>query len=134
MYSVLHNICMHVCMCTHTYTHTHTHAHTHTHTYTHTFTHLQYFSDPNLGGFQETLDFCPINFVSNYTTTTSASAHYYNSSRALCQCQHRCMLSIASIISVWTLIVGTHFYLITCRHLVTANDQETFVCCRLTNS
>ena len=35
--------------------------------------------------------------------------------------------------SVWTLIVGTHFYLITCRHFITANDQETSVCCRLTN-
>ena len=41
--------------------------------------------------------------------------------------------AIVSIISVWTLIVDTYFYLITCRHLVTANDQETSVRCRLTD-
>ena len=62
----------------HTNTHTHTRTHTHTpvlHIHTHLLI-LQYFSDPNLGGFQETLDFCPIHLVSNYTTTASASAHY----------------------------------------------------------
>ena len=51
---------------------THRQVHTHAHTFTHTLLILQYFSDPNLGGIVETLDFCPINFVSDYTTTASA--------------------------------------------------------------
>ena len=40
---------------------------------------------------------------------------------------------MVSNVSVWTLIVGAYFYLITCRHLDTANDQETSVCCILTD-
>ena len=127
----------------HTQTSTHTNTHENTRMCTHIPTHLlilQYFSDPNLGGFQETLDFCPIDFVSNYTTTASALVLTIHSSRALCRWWHTyvcggvwCMVSIVSFISVWTLIVGAYFYQITCRHLVTANDQETSVCCRLTD-
>ena len=45
---------------------THRQVHTDAHTFTHTLLTLQYFSDPNLGGIAETLDFCPINFVSDY--------------------------------------------------------------------
>ena len=41
--------------------------------------------------------------------------------------------AIVSSISVWAFIVGTHIYPFTCRHLVTANDQETSVCCILTD-
>ena len=107
----------------HTQTSTHTNTHENTRMCTHIPTHLlilQYFSDPNLGGFQEILDFCPINIVSNYTVT--ASARYYNSSRTL-------EIHISVDINCWY----TYFYLITCRHLVTANDQETSVCCILTD-
>ena len=86
VWGVSSQLCLMYDVCTHAHTNKHTHQHTQTNTRTctHIHTHLlilQYFSDPNLGGVQETLDFCPINIVSNYTVT--ASACYYNSSRTL---------------------------------------------------
>ena len=101
-------LCLMYYVRTHANTNKHTHQHTQTNTRmcTHIHTHLlilQYFSDPNLGGFQEIHDFCPINIVSNYTVT--ASARYYNSSRTL-------EIHISVDINCWY----TYFYLITCRH------------------
>ena len=56
----------------HTHTYTHMHLPTNPPPPTHSKLLLQYYSDPNLGGIEDTIDYCPTQYVSSCPAPTSA--------------------------------------------------------------